>query len=210
MKRSISQLVIAFSIPTLFVFADDAPQKNNDVPVKKEAGEIDSKKDDLSKEEIAARDFSFEGVRLGIELEKFLEKHPDAEKLECSDDNLGCVRYAIKPKSARVAQYLFFKKSLFFISVDYTEDQIRDVGGEKGFVKKIKDKIGDFKKDDMKFEDEDNRKMHILWEFKKVNRKFGYMRDDSVDKKSHSIGFFDSAVADEIGKLREAKADVGF
>lgn len=100
-------------------------------------------KQELLPTELAAQNFTFEGVKLGMKIKNFQTLYPDAELMEeYSNAKIDKKTYMIDAKSAKVGMYTFHDDILYDMRIMYTPKQINDMGGDIELYKRLKNKLG--------------------------------------------------------------------
>lgn len=89
----------------------------------------------------AVRDFSFEGITLGISLSEFRRIRPKANKNE-ADKKLGTVSLMILSGTATGCTYEFFDGKLYQLNILYDIATLTKMGGLTNVVARLESKIG--------------------------------------------------------------------
>lgn len=179
----------------------------------------------LNDKEKAAKDFKFENIVLGMELEAFRTRFPKIDKATGISQFIA-TKYADK-KIGREAFYLsdddgyvkaadgivcmFFESKLYEIRIIYDEDALTKLGGSQNggveiLVKRLKDKFGD---PTDSFEAVGDGDTYCLsWVFKRATR---HLQLD-LDEKNDVARLFvtDTAVVKKMKAKAEEAADTGF
>lgn len=96
-----------------------------------------------SEYEKAARDFNFEGTKLGISLQDFQQQVTNASELkERSRPEWGLKCLFAKPKTAAGVTYSFFEQKLYQIQIIYEMSIINRMGGVEILRNKLLAKFG--------------------------------------------------------------------
>jgi hypothetical protein len=154
--------------------------------------------EELRKQELAARDFSYQGVGIGTTCEDFLKKFPNAQLLQ--DDKTGVTsKYVIIESDGRLWTVEFFSGKAYLITVVFPKEVLAGVGGTPVLEKKLTDTFGSSTSKVGKM---------IIWEFPNVFRRFGYSSDD--DTTMPVITLIDTAANDQRVDVQARKLDMGF
>ena len=116
---------------------------------------------DLSPEEIEARDFSYKSVGIGTSLERFKKDFPNI-KIYTNKNGPETASCAIRPTKTRAVIVEFFRGRAYNLKVTIHSDEVARIGGAKVIVEKLKRKFGS---SDDTFEDGD-----LNWYFPRIYR----------------------------------------
>jgi hypothetical protein len=91
----------------------------------------------------AARDFSFEGTKMGTSLADFKKKHPDAiDQSTYSDSKVGAVCLGAVADAASACSYSFFDDKLYQVQIHYEAKDVARIGGKAVLINRLMDKFG--------------------------------------------------------------------
>jgi hypothetical protein len=157
---------------------------------------------------LAAKQFTFEGVALSCSLKDFLLKYPSAQLLGSeSQANLGIKCYCVRAlQSADMAQYTFLDDTLFEVTVVYTHEGLKKIGGEKVLLNRLTDKFGPPDRDFSAGRVVKDGEEVFRWHLRGARRVFAY----SYRPNLCLILFFDSSKNELANKRKAEKANVGF
>ena len=147
--------------------------------------------EDLSKQEMAARNFSYQGVGIGTTTEDFLKKFPTAQ-LEEADKTNVTPAYSAHESDGRQVKVEFFRGKVYVITVYFPPDMLSGIGGRSVFEKKLTDTFGSTPSYEEK---------HCKWAFPKVNRRLMYCWWD--DDNDATISMIDTVANDQRIKTRQ-------
>jgi hypothetical protein len=157
----------------------------------------------------AAKEFSFEGITLGMSLENFLEKYPAARlQPDESNDKVGHKSYRVEAlETADAAQYQFLDDVLFQVTAFYTPARLTEMGGATIPLRKLVQKLGKQDKNSpgisrIKGEETFSAK----WDFADLNLRIRFV----AGGKFSYISFADTKKAAAVGQRVTEKAEVGF
>ena len=152
--------------------------------------------EELTKEELAARDFSFQGVGIGTTREDFLKKFPNAQ-LQAEDKTNLTPNYLVALNGGQFLGGEFFEGRLYVLSISFPEDMLEGVGGKPVFERKLTDTFGS---------SPSKVNESYCWEFPNVSRRLAYSRDDSVTL----LCLVDTAANERRISAQASKLDIGF
>lgn len=160
--------------------------------------------EELSEYEINARNFTFNDISFGDSLAKVRKVAKFNGDLEDACDKKNSVYACLfKTKLASNIACLFFKDQVYEIRVIYSGKSVNKMGGVSVFLTKIVEKFG-FPSDRV----ENDNKEQIEYKFPAVERKVTVFIDYGKD--FARIDVTDTKLLDEMLKLRESNADLGF
>ena len=139
---------------------------------------------DLSPEEIEARDFCYKSVGIGTSLEKFQEDFPNIRVYanQAGPETASCV---IRPTTTRAIIVEFFRGQVYNLKVIIQSDEVAKIGGANVIVEKLKQQFGP---SNDTFEDGD-----LNWYFPSIYRDVYFTTEDPefvmlsvTDMKTHT------------------------
>jgi len=159
----------------------------------------------LTEHELAAKDFSFDGIDFNTTLEQFKKKFPLAQKQE-EDKKVGSVSYYIASKKSTGMGCYFFEGKLVEMRVLYEADKIAKFGGIEVFFDRVKKKFG--VASDVSSSGEGTPKLEYVftWEFKNADRKIGVL----IKLKHTRIDVINTVVKKKFLEKKKKTADIGF
>ncbi len=95
------------------------------------------KREELTKEELAARDFSFQGVGIGTTREDFLKKFPNAQ-LQAEDKTNLTPNYLVALNGGQFLGGEFFEGRLYVLSISFPEDMVGRSWWQTGLREKVR------------------------------------------------------------------------
>jgi hypothetical protein len=120
--------------------------------------------DELTKEEMAVRDYSYEGIGVGTAEKEFLRLYPLAQQQESGKRNVTAW-YAQLDRGQRVIQVECYQGRIFYMGVTFTPGMLFKIGGRAILEQKLTDTLG--------FPESVSGRMSH-WHFARVDRKVGY------------------------------------
>jgi len=172
--------------------------------------ELSSKSDSnsITNFEKNANEFKFEGASLGITIQKFIQKFPEAKTIEDDEEKYGSKTYQVESlKSASLVLYRFLDGILYFIAVVYDKDKIDEIGGFETLTNRVIAKIGraDRGNTGEELSDQENS-VEYTWSFNN-NKSF-----ELILKKDGTAFFkiIDDKSIIRVKRLKAANAEVGF
>lgn len=152
---------------------------------------------DLTSAEIAARDYSFQGVTIGTTKEDFVKRFPNAKSQVSERAHVTGMYAALKGRE----QYLlveFYQGKVYYMGLTFSPVMLTRIGGRSVLESKITDTLG--------FPNSVKGNMSY-WEFPKVHRKVGYRQ--SIDGSS-TLLVIDTAVDKRRREAQTRDLDIGF
>ena len=153
-------------------------------------GSARSSTDELTSAEVAARDFSYQGVRIGTTLSDFTKLFPQATLLS-SSTSLETAEYDARGNDNRSLRIKFFHGSIYSLKVTLSSDMLSDIGGTRVFETKLSETFG-------------TPTSSSVWQFPNVGRALGYVKNDSG---SIELCILDTVAHYELTAKREAIAE---
>lgn len=94
---------------------------------------------ELSAHAKAARDFSFDGTKMGTSIEEFMKQHPNATEFKETDRKAGLVCLGTKSDVALGCTYRLFDGKLYEFRIIYEAKDVAKIGGPDVFAKRLSD-----------------------------------------------------------------------
>jgi hypothetical protein len=154
--------------------------------------------EDLSKQETAARNFSYQGVSIGTTTEDFLKKFPNAQLEEVDKTNVTRA-YGARESDGRQVKVEFFSGKIYALTVYFPPDMLSGIGGKPVFEKKLTDTFGT---------SPSREGNYCKWAFPRVNRRLMYWWWD--DDNDATISIIDTVANDQRITIQAGKLDIGF
>ncbi len=156
--------------------------------------------EDLTDAEIAARDFTYQGVGIGTTLQEFKIRFPDARLIE-SDKSSMTSNYACHfvSKSVDFIFVDFFREKIYNIAILIPSKKLSEIGGRPVLEKKI---VGTFGRPDTA------KGGVYIWRFPRVHMAVGYDNRDSSDYLG--IRVFDTDIEEKVTAIKARNLNLGF
>lgn len=166
-----------------------------------------NKKNKLSQEAKAARDFAFENISLSVTKAGFLEHFPDATKdNNLSDDSIDLICYmTTQTEYASGFAGIFLGEEMSEMRIVYTFELVDKMGGLDVLLGRTKKKFGSAAPDDVEYK-EDPFYMKIVWRFPEVNRHIQW----NIENKYARLEITNTEVYQRMIEKRKQKAKTGF
>jgi hypothetical protein len=155
--------------------------------------------EDLSKQETAARDFSYRSLSIGTTIEDFLKQVPKAQRMESDESTEWAFYAALTEDNVLLLGAQFFRGRLFMIVPAFDSNELSRIGGTRVMESKVLNTFG------IPVSVEHGT---IMWRFPKVNRLVTYSYDAS--KKTATLVVMDTAANEQRIKIQASKSDIGF
>ncbi len=121
--------------------------------------------EELTNAEIAARDFSYQGVRIGTTLKDFKRRFPKAKLIESNKPSMTSEYLTVSGGLAKSIRATFFRERIYNISIIIPSSKLSEIGGRSVLDEKFMDTFGKPDSDE-----EDTR----IWLFPRVQRSVLY------------------------------------
>ncbi len=154
------------------------------------------------------KNFSYQGVTLGMSSLKFLHDFPWAVVDEgSSDDSSDVVVYDYVPSAKGLSgvQFCFFKNKLFVVIFMYTQDAVYLDGGRSAIFNRLVENFG-FPTPPAS-PTKDNPHPRMFWYFPKIDRRIILHASGDGDM---TVAFAVPSGIDALARLRASKASIGF
>ena len=169
--------------------------------------------EDLTDAEIAARDFTYQGVGIGTTLQEFKIRFPDARLVE-SDKSFMTSEYSVRfEDSDDVPKFIiatFFRGKMYTISISFNCNMLPKIGGVSVVHKKMEDTFG-------LFEISPGEPPFCKWVFPRVHRIVWYGIGFSADVLADgtklclvSIYCGDTDIIKQVTAIKAQKLNLGF
>ena len=158
----------------------------------------------LTKEETAARDFTFEGVRIGM-TEADIVKTLDRLPLSKQPDATGTIKqHLIASESATAIAVFLYRGKIAQVCVAWSDEKTGEAGGIDNLVKRLSGKFGPRHK----FV-ETKTTAALKWNFPAVSREFELEQDDGDGKRVNRLTVLDSVAWSAAQAERKSKIKTG-
>ncbi len=151
--------------------------------------------EELTKAEIAAQDFSYQGIGIGTTLKDFKRRFPNAFLL--SSDKSSMTSKYLSGIGAPFMNVSFFRGKIYEITIILTSEKLSEIGGQSVLDKKLIDTFG------APYVSKDNTHG---WKFPRVHR---YVRYAVLDIGA-AFSFCDSDVEEQVTAIKAKKLHLGF
>ncbi len=153
--------------------------------------------EDLTDAELAARDYSYEGVGIGTSLNDFLKQFPSAKSQESGKSNVTAM-YVRMGRNGPMLRVEIFQQQIYYIGVTFGPQILSRHGGRDALESKLTATLGlpNTVRDNMSY-----------WRFPKVHRKVGYRQ--GLDGSS-TLLIIDTLVDKQRRERQVEDLDIGF
>ncbi len=161
-------------------------------------------------QEKAARDFAFDGVRMGMPLAEFKKAHPTLPTLKDGCDEAGgVVCYGLDSEKASACLFYFCDGALIKTRVMYFADLLDKMGGSAPIAKQLLKKFGT--PEGWGADDEAKRKKDaVIWRFPTVHRSVSVTEMPVKGEGTMLVvEVVDTAAEERITERKQAKAKTG-
>ena len=167
----------------------------------------DARAADLTEEAKAARDFTFEKIKLGSSLKDFKKQFPNASyQVDLSDPKLKVAVFLQDSESAAFTRVEFLDEILYEIRVIYNIEKVNKLGGDSVLLDRLIKKFGKFQKDkDYEFKREPFA-INGVWRFPEVDR---FVKFQATEKFSR-LDVTDMKLFRELQERKAKAAKTGF
>ena len=159
--------------------------------------------EELTKAEIAARDFSYQGVSIGTTLKDFKRRFPKAELMESDKPSMTSKYFTVSGGGRTTAIIaLFFPERIYCISITFLPNEVSGFGGQVVLAKRFTDTFGqpDINKDI-------NKVGISKWWFPRIQRDLGYGCEESG---SCVIIVIDTNIEEQVTAIKAKQLHLGF